>query len=842
MENSMASTDYARLRVPAHACFPEEALRLGGKWRCLFLKAAQSLPQDYWEPDFPDKKWSRVQLPGLLEPQEKNRNGRYSCILRRSFRLPEEWRGRKVQLRLPGFSAPAQLWVNGKALGKLSHIPTEFDITQLLIPGEKICVCLLLETIPGKLEWARCPEVYSLAKRYIRDLSAHAQVECEPNRAVLTVRLAVENADGLTARVAVMDGDRVCFYGEGIIQDGLAQVQILCHDLRLWTAETPSLYKIAVILWDGIGICHTRQILFGFRSITIEDSRLRINDRPLRMQGVNLLTDEIDNKDLAAMKAHHINALRLHNPMDEAFYQQCDRHGLYVIADHGGTEDLVAMYRSHPSIVLWRSACDDHRFSEENLFCLDVPGDDIMERINSGQEILIKSAARQKNHPAGEGYQKLPWLIRSFGEFRGNGSTHIEKLAEQMEQNSQWCGAFLWNYKESANLSGLVTRDGIPHHSLSQVQKVWQPIHCTLLEDGSIRVENRYCFLSSKGFRCQYRLNRDGETVESGSLTVDVPPMGVSIVQPCLRDDMFRPGRYHLTITFRNRQDALISYDCWEVMRNRHVYDLNPGGTIRDDGSKITLRAEGIVYTINRTTGNLDQIYDGKAELLTMPLCPVFHRAMTDAQRGDAKLRNQWSKMTWQASLPRPSIVEVDHMAHRVTVSQNVASGLMRTYHLHADGSLTVEMRLRTGKTIPDRVGMHCAVGPAFGCFEWFGLGPWDTYPDRMDYGWYGIHRQSVKEQDLYPRPQELGNKERVYRLKLTDDHGRGLHIQPEESLSASCWPWSLSDLSSAQTQEALPAHTATTLNLTCCQNGLMDQRLKPHTTYIMTFTIKPIG
>ncbi len=178
-------------------------------------------------------------------------------------------------------------------------------------------------------------DIYALPRQRITDLTAHASLGDQPGDVVLRVCLTAENADGLTARVAVMDEDKVCYYGEGILSEGKTSVVISCKGAKLWSCEQPAIYKIAVILWDGIGICHTRQIRFGFRELRREGRQILLNRQRLHIRGACYTPSDLNamEQDVLAIRQAHFNSVRVSASMPERFYDLCDRFGLYVLDD-----------------------------------------------------------------------------------------------------------------------------------------------------------------------------------------------------------------------------------------------------------------------------------------------------------------------------------------------------------------------------------------------------------------------------------------------------------------------------------------------------------------------------
>ena len=87
---------------------------------------------------------------------------------------------------------------------------------------------------------------------------------------------------------------------------------------------------------------------------------------------------------------------------------------------------------------------------------------------------------------------------------------------------------------------------------------------------------------------------------------------------------------------------------------------------------------------------------------------------------------------------------------------------------------------------------------------EWYGLGPWETYPDRC-HAKTGVYRNRVaNNMAKYLVPQECGNKQEVRWAKVTDDLGRGI-LFTADRLGFSALPWSPQQLDDARHANELP-------------------------------------
>ncbi len=405
-------------RLEPHTYFEEDRVSLNGRWRFLCVNASQPLPDRFYEPTFSSKQWDMIAVPSSwekagycngffygdrpnppLSSKERKSPSVDSAanligIYRKRFLLPDNWSARKIILRFHDVRGCFSVWLNGQYIGmsKGSLTPVEFDITANIQSGYNY-ICLQVSQYsdanylddPGKWVFSGIlgdVDIYALPQQCITDLYAQTTIGTDMEDIQLRVDLSAENADGMTARIAVMEDNQVLYYGEGMICEGKVSVLIPCRNAKLWSCETPYLYRIAVILWDGVAICHTRQLSYGFRTIEIRGTTLMLNGHPLTLKGVCYSHTDTDTfeSDIQTMKASNINAVRVFSPICETFYDLCDQYGLYILADCATEQkhplwknlyqersaELIKTHRNHPSILIWNLSGDC-----ENLKALD---------------------------------------------------------------------------------------------------------------------------------------------------------------------------------------------------------------------------------------------------------------------------------------------------------------------------------------------------------------------------------------------------------------------------------------------------------------------------------------
>ena len=379
---------------------------LNGIWKFAWTGDPVAREMDFGEVAYDDTRWFEMSVPSCVElngfgvpiyansdyPHEKCypfiRDGitgeaNYNPVssYRTRFTIPESWKDRKVILRFEGVYSAYYVWVNGRKAGYAedSCLPSEFDITAFLIPGENVLAVEVYRWCDGSYledqDMTRYSGIY-------RDVSLWAM----PDDGIwdFTVKAG---ADG-TIEVSGIDGEWT-----GTLYDAQRQKvaelsnyssRQTLRQVALWSAETPYLYTL--VLKKGSDI---RMKRIGFKSQRIDGHRVLVNGLPVKFKGVNrhetspvggrTVTVAEMVRDIELMKRYNINTVRTaHYPNHRLWYDLCDRYGIYVVAEanvegHGywfGKEGLgnqpewypvivernarqAVFYRNNPSIVFW---------------------------------------------------------------------------------------------------------------------------------------------------------------------------------------------------------------------------------------------------------------------------------------------------------------------------------------------------------------------------------------------------------------------------------------------------------------------------------------------------------
>ena len=391
------------------------ALSLNGDWKFHWVGDPARRPLDFWKPDFDDSDWATIDVPSCVEMRGYGipvyTNVRYPHKLdwpkildresgtpdynpvssyRRTFTVPESWKGREVILRFDGVYSAYYVWVNGRRVGYAedSKLPSEFNITPYLSdqPLNTLAVQVFRWCDGSYLEDQdmfrfsgifRDVTLWSMPKGGVWDFRVGEKLKIE-NGKCLEASLSVEGIDGAWS-ATLYDAEK-----KPVAAVDSRQPAAAVEGVRLWSAEDPYLYTLVVKKGGDI-----RAKKIGFKEQKIVGGVFFVNGRPIKLKGVNRHETNPDNgrtvslddmvKDVTLFKQYNINTVRTsHYPDHRLWYDLCDRYGIYVIAeanveghepgsgdkalgrfpewDHTiveRNERQAVFYRNNPSVTMW---------------------------------------------------------------------------------------------------------------------------------------------------------------------------------------------------------------------------------------------------------------------------------------------------------------------------------------------------------------------------------------------------------------------------------------------------------------------------------------------------------
>lgn len=473
-----------RNRLPAHATlvpFADEASALvgergltpyvrllSGEWDFRWCANPFELP-DGWNAPAAVAGWDRLRVPsnwqmfegrGYDRPHYTNVNYPIPVdpprvptdnpvgLYRRSFTVPAGWAGRRVHVHFDGVNSAFYVYLNGRQVGysQGSHMPSEFDLTALLVPGENLLAVQVFKwsdaTYLEDQDFLRLSGIFrdvalvSPAPVFVRDLRVRTELDAACRDAVLDLRLTVASpgaaAKGQRVAVKLVDAAGATVVERALPVPVLAVGAEQQLDVQLpvvaplkWNAEEPNLYTLLVSSLDAAGnVSAVLRQAVGFRRIEIRDQQFWVNGVSIKFQGVNrhdthpelghAVSMESMIRDITLMKQHNLNAVRTsHYPNDPRWLDLCDRFGMYVVdeadlethgfngANHEGGGGNWSLPLTHPA---WKEACLDR---------------------------AVRMVERDKNHPC--------VVVWSLGNESGSGPHHEAMAAWIRQADSTRC-------------------------------------------------------------------------------------------------------------------------------------------------------------------------------------------------------------------------------------------------------------------------------------------------------------------------------------------------------------------------------------------------------------------
>ncbi|MGF7154944.1 glycoside hydrolase family 2 TIM barrel-domain containing protein [Novosphingobium gossypii] len=607
---------------------------------------------------------------------------------RRSFTVPAAWKGRTIRIVFDAVMTDALVKVNGTQAGPLHQggfNRFSYDVTALVKPGEP-------NTVEVEVSEASAATDTDVAERrgdywVFGGIYRPVWLEAAPAQSIAQVSIDARASGAIVADVAlaaprtvtqvvaqVRDGAgrSVGAPFAGVLPaggEGRVRLQGQVVDPALWSAETPSLYTLDVMLLEGDRPVHKVTRRFGFRTFEVRDGQgLFLNGRRIFLKGVNRhsFTPETGRaisraqayKDVRDIRALNMNAVRMsHYSPEEAFLEAADEIGLYVIDELSGWQhahdtdvgrklvrELVERDVNHPSILFWTNG-------NEGGWNRELDGD----------FALYDPQQRRVLHPWEEfggidtkHYPRYPDLQRRLagkalvmpteflhGLYDGGGGSGLDDYWKAITQSPRGAGGFLWNYADEGIArtdqggridtyaayapDGIIGPHGEKEPSWWTVKDVWSPVQIAAPRlddrfDGSLAIRNLHDFttLDAVKFRWEWvKFPRpDARTTAATILAAGelsgppVAPQGEGKISLPLAPD--RADADALRLTARRGAETLWTW-VWPTQRPVALPTSRTLGQpkVEADVQAIRLKVGTVSASFDPATGLLTQLRHG---------------------------------------------------------------------------------------------------------------------------------------------------------------------------------------------------------------------------------------
>lgn len=466
---------------------------------------------------YPFCEWDskKIQWPNVIQPRPAdytfatmpNPVGSY----RRDFTLPESWKGRDIFIRFNGVEAGFYLWLNGKKVGysEDSYLPAEFNLTPYLKPGKNVLAVEVYRFTDGS--FLECQDfwrfsgifrdvfLWSAPKTQIRDFFFTTELDSEYKNATVSLDVALtgrKSTGELVAKITDQDGKEIATQSISA-KWGANHMKFDVVNPLKWTAETPHLYNLTLLLKQKGKTIDLRHVKVGFRKIELaKDGRMLINGKSTLFKGVDRHDHSAENgrtvskeemeKDVQLMKSLNINAVRTsHYPNNPYFYDLCDRYGLYVLSEanvecHGlmalsgepswkksfteRSEDMVKRFRNHASIVMWSMGNEagngiNFKSAAEAIKVLDTTRPVHYEGNSAFCDVTscmypsvewLESVGKERLQKSQNGEAVQPHVVCEYAHAMGNSIGNFREYWETYERYPSLIGGFIWDWVDQS--------------------------------------------------------------------------------------------------------------------------------------------------------------------------------------------------------------------------------------------------------------------------------------------------------------------------------------------------------------------------------------------------------
>ena len=403
--------------------------------------------------------------------------------------------------------------------------------------------------------------------------------------------------------------------------------------------------------------------------------------------------------------------------------------------------------------------------------------------------------------------------------------------------------------------NGIFYGDRAPSPKLQTVKFNYQSILAEVTAEKFI-VTNRFLFTSTSEFDCAVVLEKDGVEIARTIAKTDAEPMSRREYSMPLEVPS-DPGEYAITVSFHLKEDAIWEKRGHEVAFGQHIvkvaasvrqglapaacptpHDVHSAEaaslssretncaappTVIRGGQTFGVRGERFSAIFSKRQGGLMSYrYDGREMIESIPM-PNFWRAPNDNDIGNRMPARyaQWKIASLYAAhipcvtqplkeLRKNPILEVfDNRAvitYKYYLPTTPAAECEVAYTVTGDGTVRVDLSCEPADLPPmPAFGMMFKLNADYENLEWFGMGPEESYIDRVTGARLGIYRNKVADNMAkYLVPQECGNKVGVRYAKLTDSTGRGIIFTGDE-MEFSALPFTPHELENAMHSYELP-------------------------------------
>lgn len=458
----------------------------------------------------------------------------------------------------------------------------------------------------------------------------------------------------------------------------------------------------------------------------------------------------------------------------------------------------------------------------------------------------IKNIGVERENQFKAGQKPRPHIQCESSHAMGNAMGSVRELFNLYEHYPALTGEFIWDWKDqglkmdvpgkpdgsywayggdfgdkpndgSFCTNGVIFADFSLSAKSYNTKKIYQPIDFSVKGDNkTYMLKSKLVFKGVEDLDIYYSVLEDGKVLTTQKMNVTIPAGETEeVVIDALPKDAKTDAEYFIRFNVYQRNATWWAQAGYEVASEqiklkdavKSVYKIPATGSlkVRDDAGNITVSGSNFTAVFSKTQGTLiSYVLNGKS-LICEPLKLNVFRAGTE---NDKTHTADWDNM----GLRNLTVKTGSWNIERSETNNAVDLSITNVYTGKAPYSFTNQMAFKimddgvifvssvidpaVRNVILPKMGYVLEMPQGFENFAWFGRGPWDSYADRKESCFEGVYNSTVNEQWTgYVLPQEMGNKEEVRWMSLTNKEGMGVLFVAPKTMATSVAHWRAEDM-----------------------------------------------
>ncbi|HIF9472767.1 TPA: beta-galactosidase subunit alpha [Photobacterium damselae] len=536
-------------------------------------------------------------------------------------------------------------------------------------------------------------------------------------------------------------------------------------------------------------------------------------------------------------------------------------------------ERHVHAQKNHPSIIMWSLGNESgYGCNIRSMYAATKAIDDtrlVHYEEDRDAEVVdvistMYSRAQLMNY-FGEHPHEKPRIICEYAHAMGNGPGGLTEYQNVFYAHDHIQGHYVWewcdhgilardengeefykyggdygDYPNNYNfcMDGLIFPDQTPGPGLKEYKQVIAPVKIRAVDGSNNRftIENKLWFSDLNDYTITADVRAEGETLRTVQFKVE------DLAANSAREITLALPKLDERETFVNftvRKDSRTLYSAANhdiavyqfllkentstapVFVNHNATELN----VAESRLDYTITGHNFALTFSKVNGKLTSWLINGEELIQSEPRLNFFKPMIDNHKQEYE--GLWQPAHLQIMQEHFRTLNVETLDGKVVINTTsiiappVFDFGMRChycYQINAEGQLNIELRGERYGDYPHVIpviGLDLGINGDFDQVKYYGRGPEENYQDSQQANMIDVYQTNVADMFVnYPFPQNNGNRQHVRWAALTNRHGTGLLVKPQQDINFSAWFCTNENLHAAQHTIELEKSGYITLNL----------------------------